>query len=227
MFKTVVINDHLLSPYSQKAVYDSGWRYSGLPLIRLSIMTSPSYKTSQILHSNILEQIWPCYKTFHLKDHFFSDLIRSYKRETTVFRYKMTKNWYNGYDNFKLGVYMSVISLQVVLNIGDGFNPSTGVFTVPSPGIYAFLATASSTISNLEVTCKLDLMVAGHNVAYLCACGETSCTTHAVCKVNAGDTVYLKAIADGDFQGGWCTSFTGMLLQPELWLKMNNFRHLS
>jgi hypothetical protein len=53
-------------------------------------------------------------------------------------------------------------------------------------------------------------------IAYLCASGDIISSCHAVAHLNAGDEVCLKLNRDGTVGGGWLTSFSGVLVHPDL-----------
>jgi hypothetical protein len=106
---------------------------------------------------------------------------------------------------------------EILSNLGDAYSGLTGVFTAPASGLYCFLATSSAGVDDKELSpCKLDLMVGERDVAFLSARGRDSCSTHAVLKVAAGQRAYLRANEDSKFAGGWRTSFTGVLVQPDV-----------
>lgn len=104
----------------------------------------------------------------------------------------------------------------IITNIVGGYNIQTGIFTTPVGGTYIFLVTTGPWVE--EKISRLVMVVDSINVAFLLAKGETSCSAHATVKVVAGQKVWLETF-DGDdctFRHNWMTSFSGILVQPEL-----------
>lgn len=104
----------------------------------------------------------------------------------------------------------------ILTNIGGGYSAQTGVFTAPVTGTYIFLITTGPWA--IDKVSRLVVVVDTYNVAFLLVKGEASCTAHAAVKISAGQKVWLETF-DGDnclFSHNWMTSFSGMLVQPEL-----------
>jgi hypothetical protein len=83
-------------------------------------------------------------------------------------------------------------------------------------GLYCLIATSSPTRGESDEWARIDIVVNGVDVAYLAAKSHNSCTSHAVVNMNKGDKAYIKLNQEGVVGGGWNTSFSDMLVQPDL-----------
>ena len=107
---------------------------------------------------------------------------------------------------------------KVVTNIGNGYNPKTGVFTAPIAGTYSFFLTAMGTNAHGNMELAIDkqgtvlalVWVEGTNDPY--DKGSSQVTTHLA----TGDQVWVRHYAgDQVVRGSWWTVFTGYLLQAD------------
>ena len=118
---------------------------------------------------------------------------------------------------------------DVVSNTGDpsdssssssssyDYDRQSGVFTAPVTGTYCFLATSSPNEPDDDVVAAADLVVDGRVVGGLCSYGYRWATGHCALRLTAGQRVWLRTMEGRhSFAGGWWTTFSGMLLQPEL-----------
>ncbi|KAK7454691.1 hypothetical protein BaRGS_00039557 [Batillaria attramentaria] len=106
---------------------------------------------------------------------------------------------------------------DVFLNIGGGYNNKTGIFTAPVTGVYMFMATSSPNKPASEHEARLDVVLENGVIGYLCASGTESASCHTAVKVQAGEKVWLRTYDQRcRFAGGWWTSFTGVLITPEV-----------
>ncbi|XP_070205582.1 uncharacterized protein [Littorina saxatilis] len=111
-----------------------------------------------------------------------------------------------------------LILKHVLVNLSDGYDSYTGYFTAPVSGVYLFMATSGSFDKNIA---KLDLVHEGKVIAFIGA-KENSTTCHAAFCVPAGERVWLRSFGpetENDsfcFEEGWKTSFSGVLIQPDL-----------
>ena len=123
-------------------------------------------------------------------------------------------------DVVVLAGQQTVICDQIITSEGGGYDNKTGIFTAPVSGTYCFMATSTPYCDSNEEVCRLVIVLDGERIAYLVARGKALSTCHAAVQVKAGQRVWLRANdiyqAENRYYGSWGTTFTGMLLQPEL-----------
>ncbi|XP_076447695.1 uncharacterized protein LOC143284665 [Babylonia areolata] len=111
---------------------------------------------------------------------------------------------------------------KVVSQTGRGYNATTGIFTAPLSGTYLFVATARADLNSDDLTAvyaMFYIVAGGEKVAASWSKGPTSCTAHAVVKLQAGDRAYLQTFEDRNlytFRGEGHTSFSGVLLHTHV-----------
>ena len=114
-----------------------------------------------------------------------------------------------------------VICNRVVTSVGGGYDGQTGVFTAPVDGLYCFMVTSTPFSDDVKKLCALNIMLDDRQVGYLAAQGKGCSTGHTTVQVTAGQKVWLRSYTFSDhnentYSGGWVSTFTGMLLHPQL-----------
>jgi len=114
------------------------------------------------------------------------------------------------------------------LNLGEGMNLASGVFTAPKPGIYAFsfkgngYATTSSYAGLGDVLLQRNGENVGRGLSLIGATPTTQITystvsVHGTLKLNKGDTIRIVHVGGTIFSDSYSpTQFTGSLLEEEL-----------
>ena len=124
-------------------------------------------------------------------------------------------------DTVTLTGQQTVICDDVIASVGGGYDDKTGIFTAPVSGTYCFMATSSPDSDDVNVVCGLTLVLEDKDIGCIGARGSAMSTSHAPVQVKAGQKVRLRSFTAyghprNQYNGGWWTSFTGMLLQPEV-----------
>ena len=111
---------------------------------------------------------------------------------------------------------------KVLTNAGGGYDVTTGVFTAPLTATYLFMATSradwdSECIKSSQKRAGFKVLLEGQEIGSSFSMGPTSCTTHVVVRLDSGQRVWVKSnFANSSFRGYGYTSFSGVLIQPEL-----------
>ncbi|KAL4237285.1 Elastin microfibril interfacer 2 [Mactra antiquata] len=106
---------------------------------------------------------------------------------------------------------------RVKVNVGDAYNPTTGIFVAPYAGMYVFTVTGTSKWGK---TVTLELTVDGNRVAHIYSDSKNSGSYNSgtktyVQELEKGSQVSVKMgawINNYDLHGNGLTSFTGFLL---------------
>nr|KAG5690059.1 hypothetical protein BaRGS_016367 [Batillaria attramentaria] len=105
----------------------------------------------------------------------------------------------------------------VVTNIGNGYNPHTGVFTAPYNGIYAFFFSIMNHGSSaLHVAIEKTGTVLASTYAQGISSTYDKASVMATVSLQKGDQVFVRRV-DGDTNilGEAATMFSGFLISPE------------
>ncbi|KAL4217357.1 hypothetical protein ACF0H5_023808 [Mactra antiquata] len=111
---------------------------------------------------------------------------------------------------------------KVFVNLGNAYNPTTGVFTAPEPGLYGF---QFHTLAHLDKSTWLELYQNGAYIASAYSHTDNDYATggnSVVLKLAQGDTVQIKAVdnsygTDTNMYGQpneIYSTFSGYLLAP-------------
>ena len=108
----------------------------------------------------------------------------------------------------------TLIFNSIILNVGNGYNPSTGVFTSPVAGTYVFYVTAVEYLKqHLQVEIVLNSVSKVRTLSYSDANYQTG-TNMAVLNLQKGDSVWVRHIYGNGFwtESVPITTFTGFLI---------------
>lgn len=100
---------------------------------------------------------------------------------------------------------------KVLTNIGDGYDPNTGMFTASTTGLYQFSTTIKAKTDDDKVSCffkvnsQLRIRVFGSRG------GAVGAVTD-VMPLSVGDKVYIEMWEDGSISGSSFSSFSGHLI---------------
>jgi hypothetical protein len=104
---------------------------------------------------------------------------------------------------------------KVTVNRGEGYNPSTGVFTVPRKGLYHISCSIMAYSSN-DVHYQLNQNNAFHTYGYANTGGSTVSSINAIVEMKKGDRVFIKHRSKSKSQkiyGNHHSTFSGYFMQ--------------
>ncbi|XP_062619325.1 heavy metal-binding protein HIP-like [Saccostrea cucullata] len=132
------------------------------------------------------------------------------KEKEIAFHARLTKRQEN------LGVNVIVVFGTVTLNSGNAYNPTTGKFTAPDDGLYAFQWTI---LTNVGSCFKTEIVHNGKVIGFGHAEGKTgssnydSASSSAIIKMKRNDNVWIRTFGrDGKFAYDNWSSFSGFKL---------------
>lgn len=105
---------------------------------------------------------------------------------------------------------------QVVFNTGGGYDPSTGVFTAPTAGQYAFYLHMTLNVNNPQAL-KADIYK-GHTLLLrvaVCCGGVDAGSNMTTVNLEKGETVHVRLVTEDKLLGAFHSSFTGLKLNPQ------------
>ena len=104
---------------------------------------------------------------------------------------------------------------DVTVNRGQGYNPSTGVFTAPRNGLY-YISCSIMAFSSSDVHYQLNKNDAVHTYGYSNKGGYMSSTINAIVEMKKGDRVFIKHWYKSSSQkinGNHQSTFSGYFIQ--------------
>jgi hypothetical protein len=104
---------------------------------------------------------------------------------------------------------------DVTVNRGQGYNPSTGVFTAPRKGLY-HISCSIMAFATSSVNYQLNKNGAAHTYGYSSNGGYNSNTINAIVELKKGDRVFIKHRHTSSSQkitGNHHSTFTGYFMQ--------------
>ena len=106
---------------------------------------------------------------------------------------------------------------RTITNIGNGYDPLTGIFSAPVGGAYCFFLSAMSVYQHPAIYLSINKHGAVLDEVFAEGSGDnydqgsTSVTTH----LGAGEQVWVRQESGDAVRGGTWTVFTGYLLQAD------------
>ena len=113
------------------------------------------------------------------------------------------------------GINDVVIFEDVTVNRGQGYNPSTGVFTAPRKGLY-HISCSILAHSTSNVHYQLNKNGAAHTCGYSSNVGYSSSTINAIVEMKKGDRVFIKhryTSSSQKINGNHRSTFSGYFMQ--------------
>uniref|UniRef100_A0A8B9K756 C1q domain-containing protein n=1 Tax=Astyanax mexicanus TaxID=7994 RepID=A0A8B9K756_ASTMX len=113
----------------------------------------------------------------------------------------------------------TLIYKNVMTNVGNAYNPATGVFTAPVRGVY-YIRFTGSEHGNTSNNIGVNLDKNGQNLLHLGENGSDGLAKHissgVTLELEAGDVVYTRLPANYVLWGGsdFRTTFSGFLIFP-------------
>jgi hypothetical protein len=112
-----------------------------------------------------------------------------------------------------------LIFSHVILNTGNGYDSSTGLFRAPHPGLYCFLATTgghpASSHGGAYHSLYVDNTIVANGYTYWYGTHIEQVTVHAVLHLQTGQTVHVRAQTGDIYIDDDRSMFSGFLLSHD------------
>nr|KAG5690253.1 hypothetical protein BaRGS_026705 [Batillaria attramentaria] len=120
-------------------------------------------------------------------------------------------------NGIRLGHRSTLKFDNVITNLGNGYNPLTGIFTAPVAGLYSFSLSAMTTAGRNHAS--LAIVKQGTDLAKTWGGGrhdpEDQSTKTVPVYLDEGDQVWVAQRYGDAVRGAWWTTFSGMLEEAD------------
>nr|KAG5686619.1 hypothetical protein BaRGS_006293 [Batillaria attramentaria] len=119
-------------------------------------------------------------------------------------------------DGITLGHHSTLKFDNVITNIGNGYNPQTGIFTAPVAGVYVFFLNMMSVNNHGHLHLAFDKH--GTVLGYAFADGSDvydQGATEVTTRLDAGEKLWIRQEYGDAVRGVRYTAFSGVLVQAD------------